>query len=295
MVILFRQKRIPKSRRIDRCGSGAALLLAAGLCGVGIFAPSSTLGQEPAASALTVPVATNGASLSFINDVLPLLTKHGCNSGTCHGRGSGQNGFKLSLFGFDPAADYAALADEGLGRRISWTAPDESLMLVKAAGQVPHGGGARFGVESVAYCLLHAWIEQGTPWGDEQTPGLVGIDVQPAECLLAAGESRQLQITAKYSDGAARDVTETAEYFSQQPVLFEVKPNGMVRSLGGQGEAAVMVRYSGVVAAARLTVPYRQAVADAAYAGFEPKNFVDRLAVEKWRKLRLAPSPGASD
>lgn len=294
MDILFRRKRAPKRRRIDRCGLGAALL-AAGLCGVGIFAPSSIKGQEPAASAPTVPVATNGASLSFINDVLPLLTKHGCNSGTCHGRGSGQNGFKLSLFGFDPAADYAALVDEGLGRRISWTAPDESLMLVKASGQVPHGGGSRFGLDATAYRQLRQWIEQGTPWGDEHTPSLVGIDVQPPECLLAAGESRQLQVMAKFSDGGARDVTATAEYFSQQPALFEIKPDGLAHSLGGQGEAAVMVRYSGVVAAARLTVPFRQAVADAAYAGFEPKNFVDRLAVEKWRKLGLAPSPGASD
>lgn len=233
--------------------------------------------------------------LNFVNDVLPILTKYGCNSGGCHGRGTGQNGFKLSLFGFDPEADFAALVDEGLGRRISWTAPDESLLLEKPGGQSPHGGGVRFAADSRAYQLLRRWIAEGTPWGDEHDPTLVAIEVQPAERLLDAGETQQLRVVASYSDGAVRDVTETAEYFSTQPAHLEVDAKGLVHALGQKGDAAVTVRYSGVVAVGRFAVPYARHLPPEAYAVFEPRNFVDQLVLENWRKLGLAPSPLSSD
>lgn len=252
---------------------------------------------RPVAAGDAGPTADASAEhpLNFVNDVLPLLTKHGCNSGGCHGRGSGQNGFKLSLLAFDPAADYAALADEGLGRRVSWTAPEESLMLLKATGQVAHGGGVRFEPESPTYQLLRQWIAQSTPWGDEHDPTLVRIAVEPAERLLSPGETLSLHVTAHYSDGSTRDVTATAEYFSQQPAHLEASGEGQVRSLGSCGDAAITVRYMGIVAIARLSVPYRRDVPEQAYAGFELKNFVDQLVLEKWRKLGLAPSPAATD
>ncbi len=233
--------------------------------------------------------------LNFVNDVLPVLTKYGCNSGGCHGRGSGQNGFKLSLFGFDPPADYAALVDEGVGRRISWTAPDESLMLLKPLGKVPHGGGLRFDAESAAFKLLRQWIADGTPWGGAHDPTLVGIAVEPAEQIVAAGDEKQLKVIARYSDGSTRDVTPMAEYFSQQPSHSQVSPGGSVRLLGEKGDGVVMVRYMGIVSVARFTVPYQANLPDTAYAGFEPKNDIDRLVMEKWRALGLAPSSAATD
>jgi hypothetical protein len=239
--------------------------------------------------------AADARPLNFTNDILPVLTKFGCNSGGCHGRGSGQNGFKLSLLAFDPPADYAALVEEGSGRRISWTAPDESLMLLKATGVVPHGGGARLSTDSSAYQLLREWIDQGTPWGDDHDPKLAGIDIQPAERVLSAGEAAQLRVVARYSDDSVRDVTPLAEYFSQHPAQLEVSGGGLVRSLGQKGEAIVTVRYSGVVAVCRLTVPYATGLPEPLYAAFEPKSFVDRLVLEKWRKLGLSPSPPASD
>lgn len=233
--------------------------------------------------------------MNFVNDVLPLLIKHGCNSGGCHGRGSGQNGFKLSLLGFDPAADYAALVEDGLGRRVSWTSAEESLMLVKATGQIAHGGGVRFDTDSPAYQLLLRWIEAGTPWGNADDPTLAAIDVAPAERLLASGDSQQLQVTARYSDGGTRDVTALAEYFSPRPTHLEISGSGLARSLGPPGDSVVTVRYLGVVATARLPIAYHAPLGDEAYAAFQPQTLPDRFVLEKWRQLGLAPSATAGD
>ena len=253
---------------------------------------------KPAAATANSAAADSAApslNLNFVNDIVPVLTKYGCNSGGCHGRGSGQNGFKLSLFGFDPASDYSALVDEGDGRRISPTAPDESLMLLKPTGKVPHGGGVRFDADSAAYRQLREWIVAGTPWGDEHAPKLVSIEVEPAERSLAPGESQPLKVVAKYSDSSRRNVTPVAEYFSLRPASLSVSFEGLVRSLGEKGDAAVMVRYMGIVAVSRMTVPYADKPADIPSALFQPKNYIDGLVLEKWRKLGIAPSPEASD
>jgi len=281
---------------VRRCRQIAAALLASGMLWLGA---TTAKAADPVPSP-SKPAVAGSANLNFVNDIVPLLTKYGCNSGGCHGRGSGQNGFKLSLFGFDPAADYSALVDEGVGRRVSWTAPDESLMLMKPTGKVPHGGGVRFDADSAAYRKLRQWITDGTPWGDEHDPSLASIQVEPAERILAAGESQQLKVVGQYSDGSTRDVSPTAEYFSQRPTHLTVSFDGLVHSLGERGDATVMVRYMGIVAVSRITIPYTDKPpqsdnALAAAAGFEPKDFIDKLVLEKWRKLGLSPSPAASD
>ena len=265
------------------------VLLAVALC---LAAGATTACAADAAPPATAPA---GPTLHFVNDILPLLTKHGCNSGGCHGRGNGQNGFKLSLFGFDPEADYDALVGEGLGRRISWTAPQESLLLAKPTGQLPHGGGVRFAADSAAYQLIEKWINQGSPWGEADAPKLTGIRVEPTEQLLADDGTQQLKVTASYADNSTRDVTATAEYFSAQPAALSVTPLGLAHSLGGKGDSIVTVRYLGIVAVARFTVPYQRNLPAAAYAGFEPKNYIDRLVLEKWHQLGLTPSPAAGD
>ena len=165
---------------------------------------------------------------------------------------------------------------------------------------MPHGGGVRFDADSAAYRKLRQWITDGTPWGDEHDPTLASIQVEPAERILAAGESQQLKVVARYSDGSTRDVSPTAEYFSQRPTHLTVSFDGLVHSLGERGDATVMVRYMGIVAVSRMTIPYTDKSpqsdnALAAAAGFEPKNFIDKLVLEKWRKLGLSPSPAASD
>ena len=243
----------------------------------------------------TIAHAGDAAALSFRLDVEPVLTKYGCNSGTCHGKASGQNGFKLSLFGFDPEFDFAAVAQEGLGRRVSPAAPGDSMILLKATAEVKHGGGQRFAKDSEAYRLLHQWIAQGTPWKPEKEAEFSTFQVEPAESVLAATAEQALKVTARYSDGSTRDVTSTAQYATQKPSFAQVDERGVARTLGGRGEGTISVRYLGAVASVRVTVPHRLDLSDKDYAGFAPRNVVDTLVLKKWRSLGVAPSPPATD
>ena len=233
--------------------------------------------------------------LHFVNDIEPILTKTGCNTGGCHGKASGQNGFRLSLFAFEPKFDYDALVNEAHGRRVFPAAPEESLLLKKATAQTVHGGGARFDERSEAYRMLLRWIAQGLPYGDEKAPKVARIEVQPRERLLAGVGEQQLRVVAHLTDGSTRDVTRHAEYKAQQPDILKVEPTGLVTTLGHTGEGAVMVRYMGVVDVARIAVPYSRGLPEEKYAHFKPKGVVDELIVAKWKKLGIAPSALCSD
>lgn len=233
--------------------------------------------------------------LSFINDIVPVLSKHGCNAGSCHGKAIGQNGFKLSLFGFDPAFDYAALVHEGHGRRVSPAAPDDSLLLLKPTGGMVHGGGTRFTADSPSYRLLRRWIAQGLPWGQDDDPRAVRLEVVPVEQVLAGPDKRQLQVIAHYSDESSRDVTTTARYDSQQPDILSVSAEGLVQATGKLGEGNCMIRYGDLVATARIVLPLAPELPAAAYEPFQPKNFIDEHVLAKWRMLHIAPSPAAGD
>jgi hypothetical protein len=233
--------------------------------------------------------------LHFINDIEPVLTKTGCNAGGCHGKASGQNGFRLSLFGFEPKYDYDALVNEAHGRRVFPSAPEESLLLKKATGAIVHGGGSRFDEKSEAYKILCRWIAQGVPYGAEDAPKVARIEVQPRERLLAGVGEQQLRVIAHYTDGQALDVTRQAEYKAQQPDILKVEPTGLVTTLGHTGEGAVMVRYMGEVDVARVAVPFSRGLAEAAYAHFDAKNYIDELVETKWKKLGIAPSGLCSD
>lgn len=231
-------------------------------------------------------------TVSFANDIVPVLSKLGCNSGGCHGRAIGQNGFKLSLFGFDPEHDYESLVYDGLGRRVSPAAPDDSLMLLKAIGMMPHGGGVRMTTDSEWYRLLRRWIEQGLPTGPDNEPHDVKLEVTPAEHVLHDESQQPLKVLVHYSDGSTRDVTKVARYDSQHLEIVTVTPDGLVKTTGRAGETSVMVRS---VATSRIISLTSAARPDAEYAAFQPKNFLDELALAKWRKLHIAPSGDATD
>jgi hypothetical protein len=234
-------------------------------------------------------------SLNFTNDILPLLSKLSCNAGQCHGKAIGQNGFKLSLYGFDPGADHAAIVHESRGRRVSPAAPDDSLLLLKATGGVAHGGGVRLARDSDAYRSLSSWVAQGAPWGREDDATLASIHVEPGELVSQTGTQHDIQVTAKYSDGSQRDVTATARYDSQTPMLLEVDEAGRITTTGRAGQGVVMVRYGDFATTSRVVIPYGQPLDDAAYASFQPRNFIDELALAQWKKLGIAPSGPASD
>ena len=195
-------------------------------------------------------------AVDFANDVEPILSKFGCNSGGCHGKASGQNGFKLSLMGVDTALDYDALVKQGHGRRVFPAAPDRSLLLTKPTGQCAHGGGKRFEVDSAAYRLLRRWVEQGMPLGKPDSPTVVRIEAVPAERIMHRVSDQQLRVVATLSDGTTKDVTAEAEYRSQQPDLVTVDTDGRATTQDTVGEGTVMVRYRGMVEIARLTVPF---------------------------------------
>jgi hypothetical protein len=243
-----------------------------------------------------VPVVVTGTEtarpINFANQIEPILTKLGCNSGGCHGKIQGQNGFRLSLLGFDPELDYATLLKEVRGRRVMPAAPDACLFLQKATGRMPHGGGRKMDPNGEEYKLVRRWIESGTPFGEKTDPTVTKVTVFPETCVLDRLARQQLAVYAHYSDGSIEDVTRRAQYESNVIDIATVSEAGVVRTLSATGQAAVMVRFSGYVTAFRAVVPRP---GPAAAFAFEPKNVVDTHTSAKWRELGIAPSPVATD
>ncbi len=231
--------------------------------------------------------------LHFANDIMPLLTRHGCNSGGCHGRASGQNGFRLSLFGFDEAFDYNAIVKEARGRRVFPGAPDSSLMLMKAAGLVAHGGGKRLFPESEDYRTLRRWIHQGTPLGDDKAPTLKMLTMMPDARVMQRKQEQQIAVLAHYTDGSVRDVTRQAQFQSNEIAVAAVDGDGIVRTFELAGDATVMARYMGQVAVFRALVPLGKPIAK--YPDFPANNYIDTLALARWKKLGIVPSELCSD
>ncbi|MBC8351650.1 MAG: DUF1553 domain-containing protein [Planctomycetes bacterium] len=234
-----------------------------------------------------------GRSVDFGTEIVPLLSRYGCNAGGCHGKQGGQNGFQLSLFGFDQGFDHDAIVKEARGRRIFVSSPNESLLLRKAVGETPHGGGARFAVDSESYQLLRRWIENGVAAPSEDAARVVALHVTPKDRVLEREGRQQLAIEAEYSDGTRRDVTRQSQFSSNLDPVASVSVNGLVAGTGQSGEAAIMARYMGHVAVSRAIVPHGEPLNE--IVGFKPSNYVDELAVAKWKKLGLRPSPVCDD
>jgi hypothetical protein len=245
----------------------------------------------------TVHIVVQDASadrpIHFVNDIEPLLSRHGCNAGGCHGRASGQNGFKLSLFGFDAAFDYSALTKEARGRRIFPGAPDSSLLLTKAAGLVAHGGGKRLTPDSDDFHTLRSWIAQGAPRGDDKAATLKQLTIVPSQRVLDRSAEQQLAVLAHYSDGTVRDVTRQAQFQSNETSVAGVDADGLVRSFNLAGEAAVMARYMGQVSVFRALVPLGKPLA--ALPAFPANNYIDELAATRWKQLGIVPSDLCTD
>ncbi len=232
-------------------------------------------------------------AVDFGNDIVPLLSRYGCNSGGCHGKASGQNGFKLSLFGFDQTFDYEAIVLEDRGRRLFPAAPDESLVLKKAINAIPHGGGARFKSDSDAYRIIRAWIVNGAPASSPDAPRIANLNVTPTEHVFTHDRQQPLRLEAVYSDGTKRDVTGQAEYSSNLDPVASVNAEGLVRAAGNSGEAAIMARYMNHVAVFHAVVPHGPPLD--AIPDFVANNYIDELAAAKWKKLGLKPSPQCDD
>jgi hypothetical protein len=231
--------------------------------------------------------------VSFRYEIMPILTKAGCNASGCHGKAEGQNGFKLSIFGFDPRADHQALAMEGRGRRVSLAIPDRSLLFLKASARMPHGGGQKITPGSYRDRRLLRWIAEGAQLDsvDNETARIVGIEIDPKRQVLLAGQSQQLRVTAIDAGGNRHGVTTEAQYESNAPSIAGADSNGLVLASDIPGEAAILVRYLGHVAVCRVTLP-RPGVK---FKRPPENNFIDRLVWDKLHRLGIEPSGPADD
>lgn len=229
--------------------------------------------------------------INFANEIVPIFTKAGCNTGGCHGKSGGQNGFRLSLLGFYPEEDYEWLVKEHRGRRIFPAAPEYSLLLTKPLNKLPHGGGRRLSEDSYEHELLVRWIEQGMPYGSPEDPTVERIEVFPKQRAMNRNTRQQLQVLAHYSDGTARDVTRLAAYESNDTEMAESTVKGLVTVFDRPGDVAVMVRFQGQVTVFRASVPLGLAVGNLPPA----RNFIDQRVFGKLTSLGIPPSPLCDD
>ncbi len=276
----------------------AVWLVAALLSSAGALGTARVLAQTPTPAAVDSVDSATARRFNFENDIVPILSKFGCNTSGCHGKAEGQNGFRLSVFGSDPEFDHRALAMEGRGRRVFPAAPDRSLLLLKMSGRMPHGGGVRIEPDRLEYRLMRDWIAAGLPFGSPEDPQVERIEIAPRELVLSAGAVVPLRVTAVWSDGRRTDATSLATFQSNQESIARVDGNGVVTAGQLPGSAAVMASYLGKVALFQAMVPRGEPLpADlAAAAQALPRfNFIDRLVDERLAKLGIAPSPIADD
>jgi hypothetical protein len=240
---------------------------------------------------VTVENFRQQTSINFPNQIVPIFTKTGCNGGGCHGKSGGQNGFRLSLLGFEPAEDYEHLVKEARGRRLFPAAPDHSLLLMKGTATLPHGGGKRLDLDSDDYRLLVRWIRQGMPYGSTNDPVVDRIEVFPQQRTLALGAEQQLAVVAHYTDGHVEDVTRSALYEANDKDMAKTEESGLVKLYQQPGDVAVMVRYQAKVAVFRATIPLGATVTNLPIA----KNFIDELVFKKLKTIGMPPSNPADD
>lgn len=233
--------------------------------------------------------------VSFRGEVMPILIRRGCNSGACHGKATGQNGFHLSLLGSDPRSDYESLVRDGRGRRVFPAAPAASLLLLKPTAQVGHGGGRKFAVDSPEYRTLARWIAQGMADNPDHGASTVeAIEVAPVRRRLEPGATQQLRVTATFNDGTAADVTHLAQFQSNALDLATVDDDGLVAVRDGVGEAAIMARFGGRIAVARAIVPRPDPAPTAAELP-STDNPIDPLVFGRLRELGIPASPPCTD
>ena len=243
-------------------------------------------GVETAMLDIEVTNWDENPEVSFPNQVVPIFTKLGCNGGACHGKAAGQNGFKLSLLGFEASEDYDHLVKESRGRRLSTALPDASLLLTKAINASPHGGGQRLEADSQEYRVLRRWISQGMKPGKADDRRVFSLSVTPELRRMLPKQEQQISVTARYSDGTIEDVTPAVQFESNDTEMAEVDKRGMVSIKSLAGEVAVMARFQGQVAVFRASVP----IVDGVNEWPQPTNPIDGAVIAQLRSLNIPMS-----
>jgi Protein of unknown function (DUF1549)/Protein of unknown function (DUF1553) len=267
-----------------------------------VFHPSAdgetTLGVGFEGQTVQVPVKVTQASamptLSFRLDVMPVFMRAGCNTGSCHGAARGKDGFRLSLFGFDPDGDNFRLTREMIGRRVNLAVPDDSTLLEKSIGAVTHTGGKRMEKGDEYYNTLKSWIEAGVPSDDvTKLPKVVTVELYPKTAVLDGEKAtQQMTVRARYSDGTDRDVTSLAVFLTNNETSAAISPNGLVTA-GARGEAFVMARFETHTVGSQVLVLPKALKFE--YPSEPEVNYVDALVAAKLKKLRISPSEICSD
>lgn len=249
-------------------------------------AKTATIAVEAKSQDVDLPI-------NFTNHIVPIFTKLGCNSGGCHGKSGGQNGFALSLLGFVPELDYQSLVKDTRGsRRLLPSSPENSLLLLKATGIMPHAGGSRMERDSDEFKLIRRWVASGTPYGNPEDPVVTKITVYPEQRTISRNNRQQISVYAHYSDGSVYDVTARAQYESNDQDIAVVDGAGLVRSLEMSGEAAIMTRYQSQVAVFRATIPLGMKIPE---YKFDQLTLVDKHIHKKFQELGIVPSELCSD
>ena len=234
-------------------------------------------------------------TVDFELDVQPIFTKFGCNAGACHGKQRGQNGFQLSLLAFDPDFDFEALTKESRGRRLSLSQPEQSLLLLKPTGAVPHGGGKRLEPNGADFATLRNWVLSGMSRAVPNAPKLERISIEPSDAVLGANSQKPLKVTAHYSNGTTREVTRLSQFQSNEAAIAAVNDSGVISTNTITGESAVMARYMNLIAVSTVSVPLANEVPKEIYEKLPRKNLIDEQVWQKLARLRLTPSEPAKD
>jgi hypothetical protein len=254
---------------------------------------TATRGDDAAEATITVPEVAE-RPWDVAEDIVPILTRAGCNTGGCHGRADGQNGFHLSLFGYDPQGDHGGITRQDGGRRYSAVSPESSLLLLKATGSIPHVGGPRIKVGSPEYQQILAWIKDGAPTARGKTHGaMTGLRVEPGEIRLDEPGTRQVRVVAKYADGHERDVTRQSIYKVNDDSAATIDPKGTATLLR-RAETDLIVRYGSQVVSTRVSTVINP---DLKYdfAARKRHNFIDDELFKRLEALKVPPSPPATD
>jgi hypothetical protein len=242
-----------------------------------------------------IPVEVKDAKkdllVEFSRDVVPVLTRMGCNQGACHGAQHGKGGFKLSLFGFDPVFDFAQVVQSAEGRRVVLSDPERSILLQKPTLQLEHGGGERLKISDPGYETLKRWLEDGVPEPTNKDPIVTSVEVWPQHRIMVPDEQQQILVRATWEDGVSKDVTDTVQFDTLNEGVAVVSPGGLVTAKG-KGETHIMIRFAGQATVVQITLPYAKLEK---YPDYQPNNFIDEKLLVKWKDLGLTPSALCSD
>jgi hypothetical protein len=252
---------------------------------------NATVNGKTVSVPVTVKLDEEARPYSFRNDVMPVLSKGGCNMGACHGYSLGKNGFKLTLRGSDPGPDYESLTEEFFERRINRHNPVTSLLITKPLGDVPHQGGVRFDRGSLQHDLLLGWVSEGALSDVADPLRVESVHIHPQNAVVQPGMQHQVQLIAKYSDGSTRDVTRLGIFTANTERVASVDEAGLVRA-SELGETAIVARFERIFATANFIVlnpnPQFQPTS-------VPENLIDRFVIQKLNELNITPSDRVDD